>query len=83
MTNGSPAVISQSTIMLIRPVTQKAARMLVTIINFSYMVAFLALSEARTVHHRDSERSAVYKSILVSEMWTELFVCTPSRSQHI
>ena len=52
MTNGSPAVISQSTIMLIRPVTQKAARMLVTIINFSYMVAFLALSEARTVHPR-------------------------------
>jgi len=47
------------------------------------MVAFLALSEARTVHRQDSERSAVYKSILVSEMWTALFVCTPSRSRHI
>jgi len=67
ITSGSPAVISQSSVMLIRPVAQRAARMPVTIIIFSYMVW---IPGPFPNGHRSPiiERSGVYKSTLISNL---------------
>jgi hypothetical protein len=50
ITSGSPAVISQSTVMLIRPVAQRAARMPITVIIFSCMVWIPGSFRTTTVH---------------------------------